>query len=62
MDMYREQLEMWPEEISKGYRLNQHLLAAGEKPDMRPWAGIFDKTIGTRQPFVSDAQYGGLRL
>jgi hypothetical protein len=41
------QLEMWPEEITKaiikGYRLHQRLLDHGEKPDTRPWAGIFDR-------------------
>ena len=37
------QLEMWPEEVSKGYRLHGHLLAKGERPDTRPWGGLFDK-------------------
>jgi hypothetical protein len=41
--MTREQIEIWPEEVSKGYRLNKHLLAAGERPDTRPWGGIFER-------------------
>ncbi len=37
------QMGLWKEEVQKGYRLNQHLLAEGEKPDTRPWGGRFDK-------------------
>ena len=40
--MINPQLEMWPEEILKSYRLHQCLLVKGEKPATRPWAGIFD--------------------
>ena len=50
--MIREQLEMWPEEITKGFRLHQKLLAKGEKPDTRPWGGIFEKE--TRYGAVSE--------
>ena len=45
LTMANEQLEMWPEEIPRGYRLNQHLLAPGEKPDTRPWGGIFSRCL-----------------
>ena len=38
----QEQLELWLEAERKGYRLHQHLLAKGEKPDTRPWGGRFD--------------------
>ena len=41
------QMEMWPEEIVtatiRGFRLHQRLLAKGERPDTRPWGGIFER-------------------
>jgi hypothetical protein len=40
---YRTQLEMWPEEVRSGYRLHGDLLPKGERPDMRPWGGMFDQ-------------------
>ena len=44
------QIEMWPDEIVReiirGFRLHQRLLAKGERPDTRPWGGIFaDKAL-----------------
>ena len=41
--MRYDQMEMFPPEVRTGYRLNQHLLEKGEKPDTRPWGGRFDK-------------------
>lgn len=40
------QMEFWKleEMVKKGYLLNKHLLAPGEKPDCRPWGGVFDKS------------------
>ena len=32
---------------ARTYRLNKHLLAYGEKPDMRPWGGLFDAKEAT---------------
>ena len=54
------QRELWPEEIVRpiirGYRLFGHLLETGEKPDTRPWAGLFD-TLHDRYQTVT--QKGG---
>lgn len=36
------QEKLWIEEKKPGYLLHKELLAAGEKPDMRPWGGKFD--------------------
>ena len=43
--MEEQQLELWKLEVlvKKGYMLNKHLLQPGERPDCRPWGGIFDK-------------------
>ena len=40
----KEQYELWKleERVKKGYRLHQNLLEKGEKPDTRPWGGIFE--------------------
>lgn len=41
----KDQLEFWKleEMVKKGYMLNKHLLAPGEKPDCRPWGGYFQE-------------------
>jgi len=46
--MKQDQMEFWKleEMVKKGYLLNKHLLAPGEKPNCRPWGGFFEKTEG----------------